>query len=211
MAFQGAVQARALIHHRQAGVDTALTCALLPGAVHGSLARDASPSLVEVMAWHRPWRKSECCLSAASDRPRRGGGTPLPVAALVRGHDQRLHVGRLQPQYLPADHVAAQRAGRRESLQRPHRQRPATGVRIRPALTAPPIRAGAHRSRRAARWSLPALRGTGAGPMSGRSRQRSRHRGGPLPSHHPRTTCPPPSVRSRSYGSAERRPGDLMA
>jgi len=48
MAFQGAVQARGLVQRRHAGVDTALTCAVLPGAVHGSLARDASPSLVEV-------------------------------------------------------------------------------------------------------------------------------------------------------------------
>ena len=87
VAFQGTVQARALVQRRQAGVDTALTCALLPGAARGSLARDASPSLVEVMAWPRQGRKSECCLSAASDRPRRGGGTLLPVAALVRGHD----------------------------------------------------------------------------------------------------------------------------
>ena len=51
------------------------------------------------------------CLSTASDRPRRGNRTPLPVAALVRGHDQRLDIGRLEPQYFPADHVAAQRAG----------------------------------------------------------------------------------------------------
>ena len=49
----GAVQERALVQRRQAGVDTALTCALLPGAVDASLARDASPSLVEVMGWHR--------------------------------------------------------------------------------------------------------------------------------------------------------------
>ncbi len=34
------------------------------------------------------------------------GRTRLQVAALVRGHDQRLHIGRLEPQCFPA-HLAA--------------------------------------------------------------------------------------------------------
>ena len=44
--FAGTVQERALVQRRVAGSTNALTCALLSSAVHGSLARGASPSLV---------------------------------------------------------------------------------------------------------------------------------------------------------------------
>lgn len=54
---RGAVQERDLVHRREAGFDTALTCALLPGAVHGSLASTVKEEQVLRMCRLEPPRR----------------------------------------------------------------------------------------------------------------------------------------------------------